>query len=197
QHPFAADAGFGVEADQPLATFDHRLAVEGQPCIDFGGNTARYQLEHLLADRYREEIAGQSDIALAARHRRVQMLRIAGHAGGLEQQRRVGGGIDELEPGAGVQLAGVGGDGGDLPEWFPLGSHESALSSESHDLTRASLPAQRVKGTGADRDRNRNCARCSLARSKCFWLGAPCIRRIPFSPAWLSTRGSRSAESES
>ncbi|MNR58230.1 hypothetical protein D3C85_1791790 [compost metagenome] len=62
------------------------MSIEGQACIDFGGNTPRYDLEDFLTDRHAEAVAGQAQIALTGADGIVQQLRVARHGGGLEQQ---------------------------------------------------------------------------------------------------------------
>src|SRR5450830_1362127 len=69
-------------------------------------------------------VAGQAHIALGVGHGGLEQVGVAWQRGGLEQQRRVGGSVDRLQAGNGIEVAGVSDHGGELLELCKLRSHE-------------------------------------------------------------------------
>ena len=125
-----------------MGSLEHGIGIERQAGVDFGGDPARDHLEDLLAHGNAKTVAGQADITLAVADAGAEQVGITGNGRSLEQQRGVGGGIHRLDPGDGVEVAGVGHHGGDFLQLFQLGSHERALSYGSDDITRALAGAQ-------------------------------------------------------
>ncbi|MNE16420.1 hypothetical protein D3C80_1093630 [compost metagenome] len=128
QHPVTADTGLVVQRDQLPGLGQQRRLVEGQAGVDLGGDTPRNHLENAGANGYGKGVTGNADIALAVLDRLLEQLGITGHGRSLEQQGRVGGGIDRFQAADGVDITGVGNHSGELLELFQLGSHGRALS---------------------------------------------------------------------
>jgi len=129
-----------------MCTLEHGVLVERQARIHFGGNAARNHIEDFLAHGDAETVAGQAHVALAVADASVQQLGVSRDGGGFEQQGRVGGGVDRLDPGDRFEVAGVGNHGGHLFELFQLGSHGCALSCGFDDITRALTATQGHQG---------------------------------------------------
>jgi len=128
QHALARHAGLFVQVDDLAGLGQQSLFVKGQACIHFGGNTARDGFENAGAHGDREGVRGQADVTVAVADGLLQQVLVTVQGSCLEQQRRVGGGVDRLEFGDGIEVAGVGDNGGHLLELFQLGSHVRALS---------------------------------------------------------------------
>ncbi|MNM93787.1 hypothetical protein D3C81_1061710 [compost metagenome] len=128
QHAVAANAGGFVQLDQLARLGQQRGFIERQAGIDLGGDTPRDDLEDARTHGHRELVAGQVDITLGIGLYLLEQLGVTRDGRRLEQQRRVGGGIDRFQAGDGVQVPGVGDHGGELLELFQLGGHGRALS---------------------------------------------------------------------
>ncbi len=103
QHRSRSDALFVVQLDQAVGAGEGGLAVERQARVDFGGNTSGNDSEDVLADCHGEAVASQSGVAAATRGSLSKVLGVARQGGGLEQQRRVGGGVHRLQAGNGIE----------------------------------------------------------------------------------------------
>ncbi|MNF85268.1 hypothetical protein D3C84_676560 [compost metagenome] len=146
QHAITANTGLFVQVNQLLGLGQRGFFIKGQARIHLGGNPPRNHLQDTAAHGHGKTITGQAHIAVAALHGLVQLLGIHRHGRGLEQQGRVGGGVDRLETGNGIDVAGVGNNSGVLFQLFELGSHVRALSC----AVCSTLPERRppLKGCG-------------------------------------------------
>ena len=75
-----------VKADQALTALDHGLSVERQSRVDLGGDAPGDQFQNLLAYRDGEQVARQTDVAVALLHRVRQVIGITRHGRCFEQQ---------------------------------------------------------------------------------------------------------------
>ncbi len=67
----------------------------------------------------------------------------------LSSREGVGGSVHGFDAGDGLEVAGIGHDGGELFELFQLGSHERALSYGSVDITRGPAATQGREGVSS------------------------------------------------
>ncbi len=119
------------------ACCDGLVGVVGEACVDFGGDAAGDDFEDLLAEGDGEGLEGEGgDIlvggggagVLAGLHQHVvDDLGVGGHLGRGGDERWVGGGVGRLVLDDGVDVAGVGNDGGHGTKLFEKSCHRGSF----------------------------------------------------------------------
>ena len=126
QHPLARDAGKAVQLDDLARPEDGALGVEGQAGVDFGGDAARHDAQDFAAEGHQQPV-GQ----LGQRRARVvgdglvQQMPVGVFLHGLEDKRRVGGGVGGAVGAHGLEVAGVGDHGRVLAQGLELVGHKT------------------------------------------------------------------------
>ena len=113
------DAGGLIESDELAGLGDGGGLVEGEAGVDFGGDAARDDLEDLGAEGDEEGVDGGLDsLALVVLGGLLEERLVFWHLDGLEDEARVGRGVQGLEGLHGGEVAGVGDDLGVLAKLF-------------------------------------------------------------------------------
>lgn len=139
EHTFLGNALLSIELDQPLGLGDLEkakfkaeaianrsyllgylaLLVEAEPGVDLGGDSAGDDLEDLATEEDEELVDGGLDLCLEAAalaasegNGGVDETLVLLHPGRGEDEAGVGGGVLRLELLHGLEVAGVGDDGG-------------------------------------------------------------------------------------
>ena len=121
QDPRLINAHLLIQRHQMASLLDTFLAVEGEPGVHLGGDPSGNAFEDLRAKIDRQLIAGVSHLRFAAAtlffgpgDSVVDEAAIGRQAGGLQQQRGVGGGVFRMVVADGFDVSAVGDHRGEL-----------------------------------------------------------------------------------